>query len=166
MITYRDLFFHYLESDAYDEQIEKTLKEKTLERDFSFDNELELIFLYRQARIFNIESELEISSNSPNYLRKRKKVLRFFAFLDIADSDGLHLFSYSEENKTINMRGFLLLCSWYSFNTNDSEASDATFSHCFGNFVYNRAEAEKENKEEGNSDDEKKKSPRNSKNSS
>ena len=119
MITYRDLFFHYLESDAYDEQIEKTLKEKTLERDFSFDNELELIFLYRQARIFNIESELEISSNSPNYLRKRKKVLRFFAFLDIADSDGLHLFSYSEENKTINMRGFLLLCSWYSFNNND-----------------------------------------------
>ena len=108
MFSLKTLFYRYLEDDSQ-EAIIADLVKKRLQSNPSFlhKNKDELIFLYRQARIYNIESKINFIGRTEAYQNKRLKIIRFFkmiVFEDISFSS----FEYNEDKDEFVFRSFLI----------------------------------------------------------
>ena len=101
MHNFYSIFYRHVETDEYSQEAYKY--EVPIGKDaIKLD---ELLFLYRQARIYNIESELGLSSD----VKRREGVLKFFEKMVLRRNDSplFAMFRYEKENDSFDLSGFI-----------------------------------------------------------
>lgn len=82
----------------------------------------ELLFLYRQARIYNIESELSLTLDSEKYKEKREGIIKFFSKLGLknADDSRVPFFAYNQSKDCFDSMPFIAFYSFYCLNSKEA----------------------------------------------
>ena len=81
----------------------------------------ELLFLYRQARIYNIEKELSFVKDSDKYKQKREGVINFFNKFGIkfADEERNLFFKYNESKDCFEFDYFITIYAQYTIHNDE-----------------------------------------------
>lgn len=117
MFSLKNLFQEYLINDNKNNNqlIEEEIRKKINSKYFYFGERCEMIFLYRQARTFNIQSKIPFNDYSDYYKEKREKILQFLSLIKwkTNSGDSINFFVYNQKTQRINIRSFLCVCATF-----------------------------------------------------
>lgn len=117
MLSFKNLFQEYLIGNNKNNKqlIEEEIQKKMNSNDFYFGENCEMIFLYRQARTFNIQSKIPFNEYSDYYKEKREKILQFLSLIKgkTISGDSINFFVYNQKTQRINIGSFLCVCATF-----------------------------------------------------
>lgn len=117
MQSFRDLFELYISHDSKSslQKIEDAIKEKCENFKFYPLENFDLVYLYRQARIFNLQSELQINLNSDYYKYKQEKIIKLLSIVFFKINDVTkQMFEYNDSSNKFTFENFLCFLAIYS----------------------------------------------------